>query len=129
MPTHDIFLDDQPQPTHTLIASDRIEGTKVCRADGKKIGIVERLMIDKMSGKVAYAVLSFGGILGFGKRHLPVPWERLQYSVVHGGYFAKLTAEELARAPSYSAGADFDWGDRSEETRVHRYYGSKPYWS
>jgi sporulation protein YlmC with PRC-barrel domain len=63
--------------THNLIASDRVEGTSVCRPTGEKIGTIQRLMIDKVSGKVAYAVLSFGGFLGFVQRHFPVPWGRL----------------------------------------------------
>jgi len=58
---------------HNLIASDRIEGTSVCRPRGEKIGEIQRLMIDKISGKVAYAVLSFGGFLGFAQKHFPVP--------------------------------------------------------
>ena len=63
---------------HNLIASDRVEGTAVCRPGGKKIGVIRRLMIDKVSGKVAYAVLTFGGFLHFG----PVPWAALNYNAV-----------------------------------------------
>jgi hypothetical protein len=54
--------------THSLIASDRVEGTPVRRSSGEKIGTIERLMIDKLSGNVAYAVLSFGGFLGIGQK-------------------------------------------------------------
>ena len=56
-----------PVKPHRLIASDRVEQTPVCRSDGAKVGIIERLMIDKVSGKVAYAVLRFGGFMGVGK--------------------------------------------------------------
>jgi hypothetical protein len=56
---------------HSLIASDRVEGTPVRRTGGEKIGTIERLMIDKISGNVAYAVLSFGGFLGMGQKHFP----------------------------------------------------------
>ena len=66
--------------SHSLIASDRIEGTPVRRSDGRKIGTIQRLMIDKVSGNVAYAILTFGGILGIGQKHLPVPWSSMQYS-------------------------------------------------
>ena len=62
---------------HTLVASDRVEGTPVRRPNGQKIGSIQRLMIDKLTGNVAYAVLSFGGFLGMGKKHLPIPWARL----------------------------------------------------
>ena len=53
--------------THSLIASDKVEGTPVRRTDGEKIGTIERVMIEKRSGKVAYAVMSFGGFMGLGE--------------------------------------------------------------
>jgi hypothetical protein len=59
--------------SHSLIASDRVEGTPVRRTGGEKIGTIERLMIDKLTGNVAYAVLSFGGFLGMGQKHAPIP--------------------------------------------------------
>jgi PRC-barrel domain. len=65
---------------HDLIASDRIEGTAVKRPTGDKIGRIERLMLDKVSGKVAYAILSFGGFLGIGDKYVPVPWTSLTYN-------------------------------------------------
>lgn len=57
--------------TSKLIASDKVEGTPVYRSSGEQIGRIERLMIDKLSGKVAYAVMSFGGFLGMGEDHYP----------------------------------------------------------
>lgn len=113
---------------HSLIASDRVEGTPVRRSDGKKIGTIERLMIDKLSGNVAYAILSFGGILGMGQKHLPVPWSRMQYSLLLEAYEINLTDEELAKAPAYAADKEFDWGDRTREAELHAYYGARTYW-
>jgi hypothetical protein len=54
---------------HDLIGSDRVESTNVYRSDGRKIGEIERVMIDKISGQVAYAVIGFGGFLGMGEDH------------------------------------------------------------
>jgi hypothetical protein len=68
MQTDTLQSESQSRQSHTLIASDRVEGTPVRRADGEKIGTIQRLMIDKLSGSVAYAVLSFGGFLGMGLR-------------------------------------------------------------
>jgi PRC-barrel domain len=116
-----------PQP-HSLVASDRVEGTPVRRSDGGKIGTIQRLMIDKVSGNVAYAVLSFGGFLGIGQKHLPVPWVRLKYERTLGAYQLDLTEEELSRAPSFAANKDFDWGDRSQEIEIHNFYRVPPYW-
>src|SRR5436189_5873824 len=108
--------------SHSLIASDRVEGTPVRRTGGEKIGTIERLMIDKLTGNVAYAVLSFGGFLGMGQKHAPIPWARLTYDRMLGAYHLDLTEEELKRAPSFAAGQDFDWGDRSREIEIHSYY-------
>jgi hypothetical protein len=129
MSTSAIVPDAKTPPSRSLIASDRVEGTTVFRADGKRIGVIERLMIEKVSGKVAYAVLSLGSVLWRGKKHIPIPWERLEYSVVHEGYFAHLTEQELAQAPSFVKGSDFDWGSRTEEGRLHVFYRSTPNWS
>ncbi len=113
---------------HNLIASDRIEGTPVRRASGDKIGKIERLMLDKVSGNVAYAILSFGGFLGIGNKHLPVPWARLTYNKPMEAYEIDLSDEELRQAPAYEADEDFDWGDRSREVDLHAYYKSPAYW-
>jgi hypothetical protein len=122
----------QPIPSllqpHSLVASDRVEGTLVRRSDGGKVGTIQRLMIDKHSGVVAYAVLSFGGFLGVGRKHLPIPWARLNYERTLGAYQLDLTEEELNRAPSFGADKDFDWGDRSKEIQIHDFYRVRPYW-
>ena len=118
----------ETRETAGLIGSDKVEGTYVYDAKGEHIGSVERVMIDKVSGQVAYAVLSFGGFLGMGQKHLPIPWARLTYDRVLGAYHLDLTEEELKRAPSFPAGEDFDWGDRSREIEIHNYYRVPPYW-
>jgi PRC-barrel domain protein len=114
--------------THSLIASDRVEGTQVRRSDGEKIGTIQRLMIDKLSGNVAYAVLSFGGFLGVGQKHAPIPWARLTYDPTLGAYHLDLSEQELLSAPAVAAGQEFDWGDRSREVEIHNYYRVPPYW-
>lgn len=106
----------------------RVEGTPVRRSSGEKIGTIERLMVDKLSGNVAYAVLSFGGFLGMAQKHLPIPWQRLKYDPLLGAYHLDLTHEELSRAPSFAADSEFDWGDRSREVDIHNYYRVAPYW-
>ena len=62
--------------TDSLIGSDKVEGTAVYGRDGRNIGSVQRVMIDKRSGKVAYAVVSFGGFLGMGEDYYPMPWSK-----------------------------------------------------
>src|SRR6202171_4925485 len=113
---------------HQLIASDRVEGTAVRRPNGDKLGHIERLMIDKISGKVSYAILSFGGVLGMGPSRLPLPWARLTYSTRFEAYQLDIDDDELKRAPSFRADKDFDWGEDRKSTRLNRYYGTPPYW-
>jgi hypothetical protein len=120
--------DTSTRQSHNLIASDRVEGTPVRRSSGEKIGTIERLMIDKLSGNVAYAVLSFGGFLGLGQKHLPIPWGRLAYDRTLGAYQLDFTDKELKAAPSFAADQEFDWGDRSREVEIHNYYRVPPYW-
>lgn len=120
--------DASPGQSHSLIASDRVEGTPVRRSSGEKIGTIERLMIDKLSGNVAYAVLSFGGFLGMGQKHAPIPWARLTYDRTLGAYHLDLSDEDLRSAPSFAPGQEFDWGDRSRELDIHNYYRVPPYW-
>ena len=118
----------ETRETTSLIGSDKVDGTAVYGADQQKIGSIERVMIDKMSGKVAFAVLSFGGFLGVGQKHAPIPWARLTYDRTLGAYHLDLTDDELSRAPSVAAGQEFDWGDRSREVEIHNYYRVPPYW-
>src|SRR3984885_2372470 len=76
----DVISKSHQLKSHQLIASDRVEGTAVRRSNGDMIGHIERLMIDKISGQVSYAILSFGGFLGMGANLLPLPWARLSYN-------------------------------------------------
>jgi hypothetical protein len=122
----------EPTTIHAMIASDRVEGTPVRRPNGEKVGEIKRVMIDKVSGNVAYAVLSFGGFfggfLGLGERYHPLPWSALKYNPELSAYEIDIPAEQLRKAPSFSERDDFDWGDRRQETDLHTYYKVPPYW-
>lgn len=127
MSVMDTFPKSEERP-HALIASDRVEGTLVRRPDGHKIGTIQRLMIDKITGNVAYAVLRFGGFLGMGEKHMPIPWSKLTFDPQMQAYQLDISEAELAQAPSYAADKEFDWGDRTEELKLHDYYRTRPYW-
>jgi PRC-barrel domain len=117
----------ETRETASLIGSDKVEGTAVYGADEQKIGEIERVMIEKVGGKVAYAVLSFGGFLGIGEDYYPVPWSILSYDTRLGGYRTNLTVEQLDRAPKYSQSTGWNW-NRENEQRVFSYYKMRPYW-
>src|SRR6266853_6212981 len=88
----------ETRETGSLIGSDKVEGTAVYGADDSKIGSIERVMIDKISGKVSYAVLGFGGFLGIGDDHYPLPWRSLKYDTSLGGCITGVTLKQLEGA-------------------------------
>lgn len=84
-----------------LISSEKVEGTAVVDRRGDKIGRIENFMVDKYTGRVAYAVLTFGGTFGIGESLFPLPWSLLTYSEKHDGYVLDITKEQMARAPKF----------------------------
>ncbi|MBD0270637.1 MAG: PRC-barrel domain-containing protein [Acetobacteraceae bacterium] len=108
--------------TERLISSDKVEGTAVYNRAGEAIGSIYTLMIDKRSGQVEYAVMSFGGFLGIGERYHPLPWKALDYDPRVGGYVAEATREQLERAPSY-ASDEAPWDQPGYGRSIYDYYG------
>ncbi|MQV46567.1 PRC-barrel domain-containing protein [Sinorhizobium medicae] len=113
--------------SHDLIASDKVVGTTVYDMNGENVGSIERIILEKRGGRVAYAVMSFGGILGIGHEHYPLPWEMLDYDTSLGRFQVNITKEQVEGAPRYPAGQDYDWSPESGR-RVYDYYGIAPYW-
>jgi PRC-barrel domain len=113
--------------THNLIASDRVEATPVHGTDGATIGTIERVMIDKITGNVAYAVLSFNGPVGVGQRRFPIPWRQLTYDRKLLAYHLDLTEKELSAMPE-----GIDWGHRGRkmehDDRLKAYWGIAERW-
>ena len=98
---------DNRRETVSLIGSDKVEGTPVYGRDDNKIGTVQRVMLDKISGKVAYAVISFGGFLGMGEDYFPMPWASLKYDTGLGGYRVGITEDQLNNAPRFNRSTDW----------------------
>ena len=113
----------ESRETHGLIGSDKVEGTAVYGPDDSKIGSIERGMIDKMSGRVSYAVLGFGGFLGLGNDHYPLPWQSLKYDTWLGGYRTGVTEQQLRGAPKYRNESDWNWNDAAGNRGLNDYYG------
>ena len=113
--------------THDLIASDKVEGTRVYDLQGEHIGSIERILLEKRSGKVSYAVLSFGGFLGIGEDHYPLPWSKLNYDEALGGYRVDVSKTQLEGAPKYEGSDDSFWTAENGR-RLYDYYGVVPYW-
>ena len=110
-----------------LIASDRVTGTAVYNRAGDKLGTVDNIMLDKVSGKAVYAIMSFGGFLGIGENQFPLPWSQLNYDVGLGGYVVDLDKRVLEGDPSYERGETFEWTPEYGRT-VDKYYKVPSYW-
>lgn len=119
-------LDTSTRETHSLIGSDKVEGTAVYRSNGEKVGTIERVMIDKRSGKVVYAVMSFGGFMGIGEDYYPLPWPLLTYNPRLEGYEVNVSEQQLTGAPKYGSHETWDWTRRGQS--IDEYYHTPPYW-
>ena len=127
MATYSDTRNVETDETSRLIASNKVEGTAVYNRAGERLGSVYNFMVDKMSGQVAYAVMSFGGFLGIGDSYHPLPWKSLTYDPNMGGYVVDLDRSRLEGAPSYKSNED-PWSDRNYGRSVYDYYGeSYPY--
>jgi hypothetical protein len=104
------------EETSRLIASNKVEGTAVYGRNGDRLGTIYNFMVDKYSGQVEYAVMTYGGFLGMGQRYYPLPWRVLDYDTREGGYVVDMSERDLEDAPSF---------DRNSEPRFSRDYGER----
>ncbi|MGL3214122.1 PRC-barrel domain-containing protein [Bradyrhizobium sp. BR 1433] len=114
--------------TSSLIISDSVEGMPVYDVHGKRIGKVERLMIDKLTGQIAYAILSFGGFLGIGEDHYPIPWSMLTWNEKPDGFQVDITEGELKNAPKIEQGEHWEQTTRARNQDVYDYWQVRYYW-
>ena len=119
---------------HTLILASRVTNTPVYNMSGERIGYIDDLSIDRVSGQVIYAIMSFGGFLGIGEKLHPLPWSLLDYNPAWAGFVVPLDRAALDAAPTYDRHELAELGGPSHLTygeRIFGYYGpygSVPYW-
>ncbi len=114
--------------TFRLISSEKVTSTAVQNASGDNLGHIADLMIDKVSGRVAYAILKYGSFLGMGGKLFALPWEILKYEPGPDAYVINVPEERLKSAPSFDEGSEPIWNDRDYNRQLHDYYGSKADW-
>ena len=107
---------------HQVISSDKVEGTNVYNRSGEKLGSIDDLMIDKISGQIRYAVLEFGGFLGMGTDRYPLPWTTLKYDTTKNGYVVPFDKQQLEGAPRYHEADAPAYSDDYGVT-IDKYYG------
>ena len=112
-------------PDPLCISSEDVNGTEVYGRDGTNIGEIDHLIIDKISGRVAYAIMSSGGFMGLGHSNYPIPWGAFTYDGSLDGFRTNITEQQLRDAPDFS---DDSWEDRDWAARLHRHYGVPQYW-
>jgi sporulation protein YlmC with PRC-barrel domain len=108
-----------------MVSSSDVNGTNVYSPSGEHLGHIDHLMIDKTSGQIAYAILSFGGFLGIGAGEHPLPWKKLSYDVNFNGYVTDVTPDQLTDAP---VRGDNWYDDPEYARRSYAHYGISPYW-
>ena len=112
---------------HKLILASRVEGTPVFNKAGETIGHIDDLSIERVGGRVVYAIMSFGGFLGIGEKFHPIPWSLLDYDTERGGYVVPLDKAELEGAPHYERDELVALGGPSHQNygdRIFQYYGA-----
>jgi hypothetical protein len=108
--------------TSDLISSEKVDGTAVFNREGERLGTIHHFMVGKRDGKVHCAVMSFGGILGMGESHYPLPWNALEYDTDRDGYVVDLDKDKLKSGPSYAPDTRPTYGP-AYIGRVYSYYG------
>ena len=121
--------DDKGRWMQRVMAADTLTGDKVVNRQKEDLGKIEHLMIDVEKGRVAYAVLSFGGFLGMGEKLFAIPWSALAVDTAEKQFVLDVDKKLLERAPGFDKDhwpnmADPTWG-----AEVSSYYGAKPYWT
>jgi hypothetical protein len=116
---------NQSIPSHPVITSDRVEGTAVFNPQGHQIGTIKRLLIEKVSGRVIYVDVTFGGFLGMGVHHHTIPWDKLAYDRGYQGYRTDITEAQVRAAP-VSHGDERVWFDRRREQEMREHWDNYP---
>lgn len=116
---------EQPAASHLVIESDRVEGTAVFDSKNDQIGTIKRLLIEKVSGRVCFVDVTFGGFLGIGSHHVTIPWDKLAYDKELEGYRTDLTEAQIRGAANLSA----DQGvllDQKRQQDMQTYWNAPP---
>jgi len=114
-------------PGPELMGADTLLGNDVYNDKDEDLGDIKEIMLDMRTGRVSYAVLSFGGFLGMGEKLFAVPWNALTLDTVNKRFILKVDKEQLKDAPGFDPGHWPDMADTTWSNEIHTYYGTKPY--
>jgi sporulation protein YlmC with PRC-barrel domain len=122
--------DDEDRANYRRIMSaGTLAGDRVRNSAGEDLGKIEEIMLDVPTGRVAYAVLSFGGFLGMGNKLFAIPWEALTLNERDHEFILNVDKQRLDNAPGFDKDNWPDMADPAFGQKVYDYYGYKPYWN
>jgi len=116
------------RPSTMVRANENVIGVEVKNARDENLGKIEEIMLEKLTGKTCYVVLSFGGVLGMGEKYFAMPWNAIHYNKEKECFILDKNKEELKNAPGFDPN---NWPDMADSTwgqNIHDYYKIKPYW-
>ena len=119
------ILHEGKGPGPRLMGADTLIGNDVYNTTEEDLGDIKEIMLDVASGRVAYAVLSFGSFLGLGEKLFAVPWQALKLDTANKRFILDIDKSRLENAPGFDK---HDWPDMADETwarSIHTYYGSQ----
>jgi len=114
-------------PGPELMGADTLLGNDVYNDKDEDLGDIKEIMLDMRSGRVSYAVLSYGGFLGLGEKLFAVPWNALTLDTVNKRFILKVEKERLADAPGFDSDHWPNMADPTWANEIHSYYGTEPY--
>ena len=117
---------DGPGPE--VMDAKTLIGDSVVNASAEKLGKIEAIMLDVTTGRVAYAVLSFGGFLGMGAKLFAIPWSALTLDAGEQRFILNVPKEKLENAPGFDKDHWPSMADSTWATEIHAYYDVRPYW-
>ena len=126
--TRDVTETTQDRRKRRVLAASTLVGDRVRNSKGEDLGKVEAIMIDLPTGRVAYAVLSFGGFIGIGDKLFAVPWSAVRIDEGEREFVLDIDREVLENAPGFDKNDWPDMADPSFERNVHAHYRATPYW-
>ncbi|NUP88134.1 MAG: PRC-barrel domain-containing protein [Burkholderiaceae bacterium] len=119
--------DAETGPGPQLMGADTLIGNEVVNHNEENVGDIKEIMLDVQSGRVAYAVLSFGGFLGMGEKLFAVPWSALKLDTENKRFTLNVDKERLGAAPGFDKDKWPNMADPAWSSAIHSYYGTQPY--
>ena len=112
-----------------VVSASKIIGEAVVNRQNENLGKIHELVIDAKEGRLAYAVLSFGGFMGMGNKLFAMPWSAFEFAKPENKLILNVDKEKLKDAPGFDQDAKWpDFADRTWGSSIYRYYGHEPYW-